>query len=86
MLFSMEITIKKGLDISLTGEAAFPDGSAYEVVRPRSVAVVPDDFIGITPKLEVKEGDVVKAGSSLLHDKSVADVKIVSRWRARWPR
>lgn len=74
----MEITIKKGLDISLTGEAAFPDGSAYEVVRPRSVAVVPDDFIGITPKLEVKEGDVVKAGSSLLHDKSVADVKIVS--------
>lgn len=74
----MEITIKKGLDISLTGGASVPAGNVDEMVRPVSVAVVPDDFIGVTPKLEVREGDVVKAGAPLLHDKSVNDMKIVS--------
>ena len=74
----MEIAIKKGLDISLTGDAAVPDGNTIEAVSPASVDVLPEDFIGVTPKLEVREGDVVKVGSPLLHDKMSTDIKIVS--------
>lgn len=46
--------------------------------KPVRVAVVPDDFPGIVPKLDVKEGDKVKVGSALLHDKNDPEVKLVA--------
>lgn len=73
----MKITIKKGLDLNIAGAAPAPSG-AIERVAPRLVAVVPDDFTGLTPKLDVKEGDTVKVGSPLLHDKACEAVKVVS--------
>jgi Na+-transporting NADH:ubiquinone oxidoreductase subunit A len=60
------IKIRKGLDIPLKGEAG-----KTTVTAPRSqvYAVKPPDFHGLTPKMIVKEGDKVKAGSPLFFDK-----------------
>ena len=60
------IKLKRGLDIPFEGQAAETLGS---VRRPEVFHVVPDQFAGITPKLDVKVGDRVKAGSPLFHDK-----------------
>lgn len=70
------IQLKKGLDLHLQGAA---DSSVSPVwTAPSRVAVVPDDFPGFTPKLEVKEGDRVKRGQPLMHDKSDERVKLTS--------
>ena len=61
------IKLRKGLDIPFEGQAAETLGS---VRRPEVFHVVPDQFAGITPKLDVKVGDRVKAGSPLFHDKA----------------
>ena len=61
------IKLKRGLDIPFEGQAAETLGS---VRRPEVFHVVPDQFAGITPKLDVKVGDRVKAGSPLFHDKA----------------
>ena len=61
------IKLKRGLDIPFEGAAEETIGS---VRRPEVFHIVPDHFAGITPKLDVKVGDVVKAGSPLFHDKA----------------
>ena len=61
------IKLKRGLDIPFEGTAAETLGS---VRRPEVFHIVPDQFAGITPKLDVKVGDRVKAGSPLFHDKA----------------
>lgn len=60
------IKIRKGLNIPISGEAekVFTRAEQAEVY-----AVKPIDFPGLTPKLTVKEGDKVKAGSPLFFDK-----------------
>lgn len=63
---SSTIRLKHGLDIPLAGEAALRV-DAKPILR--EVAVKPADFRGMLPKLLVKEGDVVKAGTPLLADK-----------------
>jgi len=60
------IKLKRGLDIPFEGPAALTLGS---VRRPEVFHIVPDQFAGITPKLMVKEGESVKAGTPLFHDK-----------------
>jgi len=63
---SKEIRLKKGLNINLLGEA----DKVYASVKPTDKYVVkPTDFHGLTPKLAVKVGDKVKAGSTLFFDK-----------------
>ena len=47
------IKLKRGLDIPFEGQAAETLGS---VRRPEVFHVVPDQFAGITPKLDVKVG------------------------------
>ena len=61
-----EIRLKKGLNINLLGEA----DKVYASIKPTDrYAVKPTDFHGLTPKLTVKTGDKVKAGSLLFVDK-----------------
>ena len=73
----MKITVKKGLDLNLAGAAPVPAGDVV-AVAPQVVAIVPDDFTGLTPKLDVKEGDQVMVGSPLFHDKATEAMKVVS--------
>lgn len=61
------IRLKKGFDINLAGKAAL---RIAPTDQPETVAIKPSDFQGIyMPKMLVAEGDTVKAGSPLFHDK-----------------
>lgn len=59
------IRIKKGLNINLIGEAK-KEISASDAGH---FAIKPTDFLGVFPRLLVKEGDFVKAGTPLFIDK-----------------
>ncbi len=59
------IRIKKGLNINMIGEAE----KTIKELSTHQFAIKPSDFTGIFPKLMVKEGDEVKAGSPLFADK-----------------
>ncbi len=73
---SIGIKIKKGLDINIEGAVANP---GKPVERPSATAAVcPSDFPGFVPKVEVHEGDAVKAGTPLLRDKNYPQIKLVS--------
>lgn len=71
----MKLKLTKGLNLDLAGKVT--DRSVKDV-QGQLFAVVPDDFPGFTPKLEVKEGDDVLVGSPLLHDKNDESIKLVS--------
>ena len=65
-LMSKEIRLKKGLNIHLLGDA----DKVYASTKPTEKYVVkPIDFHGLMPKLCVKVGDKVKAGTPLFYDK-----------------
>lgn len=59
------IKIKKGIDIHLVGEAK----KEVRNYNPQFCAIKPHDFIGVVPKMHVAEGDDVKVGTVLFHDK-----------------
>ena len=59
------IKIKQGLDIKLKGKAE----RTVSHIDPEFFALQPTDFIGLTPRLLVKEGDRVKVGTPLFCDK-----------------
>ncbi|MGQ1890291.1 Na(+)-translocating NADH-quinone reductase subunit A [Thermophagus sp. OGC60D27] len=69
------IKIKKGLDIPLKGKSNKVFGQAQ---LPDLFAIKPTDFQGVVPKMVIKEGEKVKAGSVLFFDKNQPDVKFVS--------
>lgn len=71
----MKLKLSKGLNLNLAGKVT--DDKVTAAVGGL-YAVVPDDFPGFTPKLEVKEGDQVMVGSPLLHDKNDERIKLVS--------
>ena len=48
------------------------------IVRGSELALTPDAFVGVTPKVVVKEGDMVKAGDALFVNKQYPDVKFAS--------
>ena len=56
------ITLRKGLDINLRGKA---QESLADAPQASEYALSPLDFEGVTPKLLVKVGDEVKAGTPL---------------------
>ncbi len=70
------IRLKKGFDINLAGKAALKIGPADQ---PETFVLKPSDFHGIyMPKMVVNEGDTVKAGSPLFHDKKKEQIMFTS--------
>ena len=69
------IKLRKGLNIHLQGEAA---ETKLSLKSNGKYALVPDDFEGVTPKVVVKEGDVVKAGDALFVNKQYPEVRFAS--------
>ena len=63
---SNQIRLKKGLNLPIAGTALC---EVTARVAPDLVAVKPTDFRGLVPRLLVKEGDSVKAGTPLFADK-----------------
>lgn len=68
------IKIKKGIDIHLVGEAK----KEVKDYMPQLFAIKPHDFIGVVPKMHVAEGDDVKVGTVLFHDKNNESVFFTS--------
>jgi len=68
------IKIKKGLNINLIGKAQH---KVTEIV-PDDFALKPTDFNGVFPRLLVKEGDAVKAGSPIFCDKYREEIVFTS--------
>ena len=72
---SNNIYLKKGLDLPISGEAA---QKTRKVIVPDTVAVKPTDFRGLVPKLLVREGDKVLAGTPVLADKMSQNIVFAS--------
>jgi len=62
----MQFTIKKGLDIPITGEPKQVIESGNPI---KTVAVLGMDYVGMKPTMMVSEGDKVKLGQILFSDK-----------------
>ncbi|PID94141.1 MAG: NADH:ubiquinone reductase (Na(+)-transporting) subunit A [Bacteroidetes bacterium] len=69
---SRSIKLKKGLDIKLLGAAE----KKITVLTVKKYALKPGDFPGIYPKLLVKVGEHIKAGSPVFYDKYREDIKV----------
>lgn len=70
------IRLKKGFTINLAGKAAT---KVVDSTPADTVAIKPYDFHGVyIPKVVVKEGDTVKAGSPLFHDKKLEKIQFTS--------
>jgi len=69
------IKLRKGLDINLKGKA---EEKRIQLKSSGKYALVPDNFVGVTPKVIVKEGDYVKAGDALFINKNFPEVKFAS--------
>ena len=72
---SQNVVLKKGLNIPIKGEA---DLRVSKAVAPGIIAIQPDDFKGLLPRLLVKEGDPVLCGSPVIADKKNADIILTS--------
>ena len=70
-----QIRLRKGLDIKLKGRAK---KQTMPLESSKLYAIVPDDFVGVTPKMAVKAGDHVKAGETLFVNKISEEVRFAS--------
>jgi Na+-transporting NADH:ubiquinone oxidoreductase subunit A len=68
---SKNIKIKKGLDLKLIGKA---DTIIENKLNINYYALKPSEFKNITPKVLVKQGDLVKVGTALFSDKNNSDI------------
>ena len=67
VLMANTIKINKGLDIIIEGKAI----EKISKIQPsRVIEIIPDHFHGITPKVTVKEGEAIKAGTPLFYNKN----------------
>ena len=69
------IKITKGHDLKISG---IPDKNIAYPAQYSTVAILPNDFRGVKPKLLVKEGDKVDIGSPLFFNKINPEVKWAS--------
>ena len=72
---SSNIVLKRGLDIPVKGAA---DRRVMRKVEPGLVAVNPTVYKGLVPRLLVREGDPVSAGSPVLADKDRPEILFTS--------
>ena len=72
---SKEIRLKKGLNINLLGES---DKVYSTVPNPQQYIIRPSDFHSLIPKLHIKEGDKVQAGTVIFSDKYNEFIKFCS--------
>ena len=72
---SADITLKKGLNIPLKGDAA-KEFSTHKTSN--NYTVYPDDFHGVVPKMIVKEGEKVSLGQPVFFSKSHPEIQFVS--------
>lgn len=72
---SVEVKIKKGKNILLKGSA---DKVISEAPVENTFAVKPSDFTGVIPKMLLKEGAEVKAGTPLFYSKTDDRIKFTS--------
>ena len=72
---SNNIKLRRGLDLPIAGAAAqkVEKGNAADII-----ALKPTDFKGFAPKLLVREGDKVLAGSPVMADKQSADILLTA--------
>lgn len=69
------ITIKKGANIELLGIA---DKVLTKSAESTLYALVPDQFMGVTPKMLVQQGDPVKVGTAIFFHKEHPEVLFTS--------
>ena len=74
-IMSNNLALKKGLNVPLDGAAA-PE--VIKRITPDVVAVKPTDFKGFLPRLLVKEGDAVLAGSPVMAHKQNPEILLTS--------
>ena len=72
---SETITIRKGLDLPISGVAEKRLTDARSIT---TYAMKPTDFVGLTPRLLVEEGDMVDVGDALFCDKSDERIRFTS--------
>ena len=72
---SKYINIKKGLNLKLIGEAT---KSIQDLPISDIFAIKPKDFNGLRPKLLVKVGDTLLAGTPLFYNKNNEAIKVCS--------
>lgn len=69
------IKTKRGLNIPVNGRAVEAVGTS---ILSKEFVMIPDQYHGITPKLLVKEGDPVQAGSPVFYEKQFPEMNFVS--------
>lgn len=69
------IKLRKGLDIHLAGKAEL---TLTPLPLPPEIGLLPSAFVGVTPKLTVREGDHVLAGQPLFANKACPEVGFAS--------
>ena len=69
------ITIRKGLDLPIGGAA---EPCLTDARSISTYAVKPTDFVGLTPRLLVEEGDAVAVGDALFCDKNDERIRFTS--------
>ena len=65
------IRIKRGLDLPINGA---PEQTIHNAKPVKSVAVLGQDYVGMKPTMEVREGDKVRLGQVLFSDKKTPGV------------
>ncbi len=69
------IKIRRGLDINLVGGA---ERILSRAAASQTYALCPDEFVGVTPKLLVQQGDAVKVGTPIFFSKAQPEVLFTS--------
>lgn len=70
-----KFTCKKGLNVPVLGQ---PEGGIGDAPAVNTVAILGADYIGLKPRLAVKEGDIVGAGAPILAHKDTPTVQVTS--------
>jgi len=72
---SNNIDLKRGLNVPVKGKAAL---KTDKKIVPDVIVLKPTDFRGLVPRLLVREGDNVLAGSPVMADKKCPDILFTS--------